>query len=187
MVMQLSETSRFIISFAILLVTITGCVSGPRSGMSPGDAAPPFTLLNLKGESVSLSDFSGKVILINFWASWCAPCVSELPAMERLYQRLKDQGFVIVAIGIDDEEASLREFQQRFGLTFPILYDNTSRTKRNYGVSGVPESFIIGRNGRLVMIADIDDNKPVVRIVGPRLWDSPTAISRISKLLEEAK
>ncbi len=170
-----------------LNISLLGCVTGGRSGIGPGENAPGFALKSLSGGEVSLEDLKGKLVLVNFWASWCVPCISELPSMERLYQRLKDKGFVIVAIGIDDEELRLREFQQRYNLSFPVLVDPTGRTKKLYGVTGVPESFLIGRDGKLIMVPDFDDNKPTVRIVGPRHWDSPTAEGRIAKILQKER
>lgn len=168
------------------LITFAGCVSG-RSVLSPGEPAPSFELANLDGKAVSLGDLKGKILLINFWASWCMPCVSEMPALQNLYSRLKDEGFVVVAIGVDDDKASLKSFAQEYGLTFPILIDETGLTKKAYGVRGVPESFFVDREGRMIMVPDLTDNRPVIKIVGPRQWDSPTSEGRVRVLLNKGR
>jgi len=178
---------RIVVSVLLYSFLIAGCVSGNRSGLAPGEPPPEFTLKDLSGQKVSLSQFQGKVVLINFWASWCMPCLSELPSMERLYNRLKGEGFVILAIGVDDEWYKLKEFKSKYGLTFPVLVDEGNIVKRQYGLTGVPESFVVARNGRLLMIPDPDSNEPVVRIVGPRNWDSPTAEGRMRAILKEGK
>ncbi len=173
----------YVLTFSLLV----GCVSGGRSNISPGEPPPQFTLSDLTGKQVSLSEFQGKLVLINFWASWCGPCLSEMPALQRLYSRLKDEGFVILAIGVDDDAESLRKFTEKYGLTFPVLFDEGSKIKRLYGLTGVPESFFVGRDGRLIMVPDPADNSPVVRIVGPRDWDSPTSEGRTRALLKKGR
>lgn len=153
-----------------------------RSGLNPGDNAPPFELPDLEGKLRKLSDFKGKVVLLNFWASWCGPCVAELPALERLYTELKSQGFEIIAIGIDDEADSLMEFKRRYSMTFPVLVDKSGILKNKYRVTGVPESFILDRDGKMLMIPDPSNNMPIVRIIGPRDWSNPNVVSRIRDL-----
>ncbi|MDZ4784574.1 MAG: TlpA disulfide reductase family protein [bacterium] len=171
----------------VLCIFLNSCVLGGRSGLGPGEFPPEIKLNSLDGTPISLADFKGKVVLINFWASWCMPCVAEAPAMERLYNRLKNKGFVILAVGIDDEESKLRGFKERFGLTFPIVIDKSGDTKDMYQVSGVPESLLVGRDGKLLMIPDPDDNRPTVRIIGPRNWDSPTVEGRFNNILQQGR
>lgn len=154
--------------------------------MNPGDNAPSFELPDLKGNPRKLSEFRGSVVLLNFWASWCGPCVEELPALEQLYQKLKAKGFEIVAVGIDDDIAELEEFKRRFSLSFPVLADKSGILKNKYRVTGVPESFVLDRDGKLVMLADPSDNMPVVRIVGPRDWDDPNTVARMAELLDRS-
>lgn len=178
--------SVFKVSFCLSVsIFLFSCTFGERSGIGPGDSAPSFNLHDLDGVSHKLTEYRGKVVLINFWASWCAPCVAEMPALERLYRRLKDQGFEIVAVGVDDEVSNLKEFQKQFDLSFPVLFDKGNKIKAQYNVRGVPESFVLDKSGKFIMIPDLDDNQPVVRIVGPREWDSPNAVARFKKLLED--
>lgn len=177
---------RYRIFLFAALCLLIGCVSG-RSVISPGEPAPDFKLKDLNGHELSLSDFKGKLVLINFWASWCLPCTSEMPALQRLYSRLKDEGFVIVAIGVDDDRDSLAAFANQYGLSFPIIIDETGEVKKTYGVRGVPESFYVDRAGRIIMVPDLTDNRPVYKIVGPRDWDSPTSEGRNRVLLKKGR
>lgn len=174
----------YLCAAALLCVS---CTRPSETGLNPADLAPEIKLTGLDDREYSLSGLRGKVVLLNFWASWCGPCVSEMPALQRLHDQLKDQGFSVLAVGIDDEAAALREFQQKFGLSFPILVDNDGKTKFSYKTSGVPESFLIDADGRLVLFPDPADKIPSVRIVGPREWDSPNVISRIKRVIEKAK
>lgn len=174
----------FLLLAALFLST---CTRSGEVGINPGDLAPEFTAFTLSGGPAKLSDYRGKVVLLNFWASWCAPCIAEMPALQRLHDRLKDQGFTVLAVGVDDEPEALQEFQRRYGLSFPVLVDQNAETKRLFKTTGVPESFVIGRDGKLVLFMDPDDNSPTVRMSGPREWDSPNVVSRFTKILAEKK
>jgi thiol-disulfide isomerase/thioredoxin len=127
------------------------------------DSADPFDLAAL----------SGRVVLVNFWATWCEPCEQELPAMERLYQRLPRDRFELVAVSIDDEDAKVAEFVKRYSLTFPIVMDRDKKVSEAYQTMGVPESLLVDRSGRIVE-----------RYVGPREWDAPEYVERIEALFE---
>lgn len=174
---------RQLLSLLLILccALLLACKGG--SSLAPGDNAPDFTLKSLSSSEVSLIDFKGRVVLLNFWASWCMPCIAELPALERLSQRLGPKGLSVIAIGIDDDIAKLSEFRDRFALSFPVLFDHNSDVKNRYKVSAVPETFIIDKAGKLKIFLDPQDQMPVVRIIGPREWDSPEMLTRLEKLL----
>ena len=141
--------------------------------LQEGQPAPNFTLPGLDGRPVSLSDYRGKVVLVNIWATWCAPCVAEMPSMERLYQRLKGDSFEILAVSIDTAGVStVAPFVKKHRLTFPALIDSQGITRIAYKISGVPESFIINRQGLLVK-----------KIVGPLNWSSPEVLKSIRSLI----
>jgi thiol-disulfide isomerase/thioredoxin len=179
--------TAFFLAAAVLFL-FSGCSRRNETGVRAGAVAPPIELPvlgGLNGEIFGLTALRGKVVLVNFWASWCGPCISELPAMERLYNRLKSRGFAILAVGVDDEMESLAEFQRRYGLTFPIVVDVSGEVKARYKLNGVPESFIIDREGRMAIVPDPEDGIPAVRIVGPREWDSPNAVARLEALLQQ--
>jgi len=112
-----------------------------------GDAAPNFFLPAPQGEKVSLEEFKGKVVLINFWASWCAPCQEELPELQKIYQKYQDRGFEVIGINIDKKQANAERLIQRFDLTFPIALDPDSSTIREYKGRSMPMSYLIDRQG----------------------------------------
>ncbi len=125
-----------------------------------GNPAPDFTLPSLVGNPVRLSNYRGKVVFLNFWATWCPPCREEMPSMESLYQRLKGRDFEMLAVSIDTKGVDLvQSFVATYALTFPVLLDPNKKIYRLYGLTGVPETFIIGKNGVIIL-----------RIIGPRDW-----------------
>ncbi len=139
-----------------------------------GDAAPNFRLRDLNGNLTSLSQFRGKVVLLNFWATWCGPCRVEMPAMEQLYRTSSRKEFEILAVSTDAQGAAVtRPFQQKTGLTFPILHDSDMEIGLTYGARSLPMTFMVDRQG-------------VVRqkIFGARDWDSPEARELIQMLLK---
>jgi peroxiredoxin len=145
----------------------------PPAPIQVGVGAPGFSLPTLGGGEVSLTSLRGKVVLLNFWASWCEPCQVEMPAMERLYRKLRPQGFELIAVSVDDNEKDVKDFSTRLGLTFPILLDPSKRVATTYQTFRYPESFLIDRRGTLVE-----------HYVGSRDWDAPAYVSRIERLME---
>lgn len=147
---------------------------GDRNSARVGDEAPNFHLRDLQGRTRSLSQFRGKVVLLNFWATWCGPCRVEMPAMERLYQTLPRKDFEILAVSTDPQGAAVtRPFQRDMGLTFPILHDPDMRTGLIYGARTLPLSFMVDRQGIIRK-----------KIFGARDWDSPEARELIRMLLK---
>lgn len=138
--------------FIIILALAVGGYLFYQARQNPpvieGDQAPDFTLPLLDGGQASLADQRGKVVLLNVWATWCAPCRTEMPYMERMYQSLQGQPFEILAVSIDDRGAEdVGPFVRELGLTFPILLDPDKQIESLYRTSRVPESFIIDKNG----------------------------------------
>ncbi len=111
--------------------------------------APPFTLTLFDGSTLALEDLRGKVVFLNFWASWCPPCRAEARSLEAAWQKYKDQGVVFVGANIQDNEESARAFLEEFGITYPNGMDRGSRIAIDYGVWGLPETFVINRDGRI--------------------------------------
>jgi peroxiredoxin len=145
-----------------------------RDPIEPGSAAPGFSLPVLgDGASLSLGSLRGKVVLLNFWATWCKPCEDEMPAMENLYRAIGDRDFELIAVSVDDDRRVVEEFTTRMGLTFPILLDPQKRVADAYQSYRFPESYLIDRGGVLV-----------ARYIGPREWDAPAYLDRIRRLLE---
>jgi peroxiredoxin len=111
-------------------------------------------------------------VLINFWATWCKPCEAEMPAMQRLYQRLQPQGFELLAVSVDDGDAEVAAFRDRLGLTFPILRDPGRSVATRYQSLRFPESWLIGPDGVVA-----------ARFIGPREWDAPEYERSVRALL----
>ncbi len=110
--------------------------------------APPFTLQVYDGRPLSLEDLRGKVVVLNFWASWCYPaCYEEAPVLERMWQQYRDRGLVVVGVDVQDTEAAGRQFIDRFKLTFPNGPDPGGKISIDYGMYGVPETFVIDQQG----------------------------------------
>ena len=109
-----------------------------------------FTLTDLQGKSWTLKDLKGKVVLVNFWATWCPPCQKEMPDLEALYNRFKDQGFVILAISEDEETEKVAPFIAERKISYPILLDPGQKVNRLFVVEGIPKSFVYNREGKLV-------------------------------------
>lgn len=114
-----------------------------------GFAAPDFTLETLSGETLTLSDLRGQPVMLNIWASWCLPCRVEMPAIERVYQRHRADGLVVVGLNVtaQDSEAAARAFAEEFGLTFPIVLDRDGRASAQYDLLGLPSTYFIDREG----------------------------------------
>jgi peroxiredoxin len=145
-----------------------------RHAVRVGDEAPNFHLRDLDGNLTSLSQFRGKVVLLNFWATWCGPCRVEMPAMEQLYRTVSRRDFQILAVSTDSQgPAVTRPFQQKTGLTFPILHDTDMQIGVTYGARSLPMTLMVDRQG-------------VVRqkIFGARDWDSPEARELIQMLMK---
>jgi len=138
-----------------------------------GSEAPGFTLATPEGQTLALSSFRGRVVFLNFWATWCPPCRLEMPSMERLHQEFKDQGLAILAVDIEESPKLVAKFMREFRLTFPALLDSDSRVSSRYAVRGLPTTVLIDRRGRIAG-----------RAIGPREWTSPEGRALIRSLLE---
>src|SRR5712692_8891523 len=112
-----------------------------------GSPAPEIALKDLQGQEVRLSDLRGKVVLLNFWATWCKPCKEEMPAMQVSYEKLRDQGFVVLAVNELEDVEKVAEHIRTHGHTFLVVMDHDNRVANQYGVLGLPASFLIDRQG----------------------------------------
>ncbi len=122
----------------------------PLRAQSPGDTAPAFSLKTLDGGPASLSDYAGHPVLINFWASWCTPCRSEMPLIIAAYQAHQQAGLAVLAIDLNDQERSnkdVQKFQAEFQMPFPVLLDNKGKARKLYRLRGVPTSVFVGADG----------------------------------------
>jgi cytochrome c biogenesis protein CcmG/thiol:disulfide interchange protein DsbE len=115
-----------------------------------GDTAPNFTLTTTAGDQVTPRNFGGKVLVLNFWASWCAPCVEEAPSLNEFAKTFKDSGVVVLGVSVDRNEQMYQNFVKRFGVSYPLARDPEENLSYRYGTYKIPESYIIDRNGKVV-------------------------------------
>jgi len=162
---------------AVLALALWGAVTiggGRTTAIQPGTAAPAFHAVTVGdahggGEPSTIADYRGRVVLLNLWATWCAPCREEMPRIERLHQELGAQGLAVIAVSVDNPGMAdaIREFRRELGLTFQILYDESGRIRDDYQTSGVPETFFIDREGvirrRLIGSAwTVEEQRPLL-------------------------
>ncbi|MEA3544358.1 MAG: TlpA disulfide reductase family protein [Thermodesulfobacteriota bacterium] len=169
------KSAVVLLLFTLLLVGCDNSTSEspvPKGGLI-GNIAPDFTLTDMEGQPVSLSQFRGKVVILNFWATWCPPCREEMPSMEQLYRENKDQDLVMLAVNVDENgKAAVTKFLKRTPHSFPILLDSENIAQNAYGVFRFPESFIIDRNGIVVE-----------KIIGGRDWMTGSVFKLVNFLL----
>jgi cytochrome c biogenesis protein CcmG/thiol:disulfide interchange protein DsbE len=140
-----------------------------------GSHAPAFRAVNLRTRRpASLADYRGKVVLLNVWATWCAPCRVEMPSLERLHAKLAGPDFAVVAVSIDDGDSSgVMSFVRELGLGFDVLQDKGGGIQQIYQTTGVPESFVIDRDGVIIK-----------KVIGAAEWDGPVNELLIRKLVD---
>ena len=134
--------------------------------------AEDFTLATPSGATFKLSEHRGKAVMINFWATWCPPCLKEMPAMERLYRQHKDAGFEMVAVSVDTDADKVKPYIAEHKFTFRVVLDPTMALANTYGVRALPSSFIVDRKGALAALA-----------IGPRQWDNDAAHSLVEAMV----
>jgi cytochrome c biogenesis protein CcmG/thiol:disulfide interchange protein DsbE len=152
-----AHLARAIVS-CVLLFALTACYSGTRPPRI-GSAAPDFTV-----EDVTLSKYRGQIVVLNFWATWCPPCVEEMPSLVEMQRRLKDKGVTVLAVSIDVDETAYHKFVKDHGVNLLTVRDPQQKTPNLYGTHGWPETYIIDRNGvvRRKFIGAVDWTDPEV-------------------------
>jgi thiol-disulfide isomerase/thioredoxin len=136
--------------------------------VSPRD----FSLSLLEGETKNLSSYKGKVVFLNFWATWCGPCRIEMPSLEALYNKFSDKDLEILAVNCREDQATVSSFLKNEGFSFPVLLDLNGRVSTNYGVQAIPTTFLIDRDGMIIL-----------RLVGSIDWDTPKIHAALESLL----
>lgn len=171
--------SRSAVVLAICATALSGAWSaactGSARGVEVGDRVPEYSAQSLSGQEIAFADHRGEVVLINVWATWCGPCRVEMPPIQNLYSRFKDQGFTVLAVSIDtgpSYKEKVEEFVREFELDFPVLLDPESRIGRVLQTIGVPETFVVDRQGRIIK-----------RLIGATEWDSEANRALIEELL----
>jgi peroxiredoxin len=152
--------------------------------LESGSRAPDYTVRTMAGQPRALSEYGGQPVLLNVWATWCPPCVREMPALQRVHEQLAGEGLKIVAVSVDSPPGvintwgrpggDIAEFVAKYGLTFDVLWDPSGEIDAAYGLLGLPTTFLIDRKGRIRE-----------RVTGWREWDDPAAVARLRELLED--
>jgi peroxiredoxin len=165
------------ISLLLLVVSLAlamaACGQGPKVA-TVGQPAPDFTLVDLQGKTWTLSELKGRVVFVNFWATWCPPCREEMPSLQRLLGLLPADKFVMLAILNKDDPAQARNFAAKLGLTMPILDDQSNTAGKKYGLTGVPETYIVDKQGVLRK-----------KFLGPAPWDSPQFVGLLTSYINQ--
>lgn len=166
------------------LVTVGWVDGGTGATLDRGPAAPPLELPRIDGGTARLESLRGRVVVVNLWATWCAPCVREMPSLQRVYERLGDRGLEVLAVAVDDIPGErqpdgrivglVSEFVDTYGLTFPVAIDPTGATERRFGTQYLPTTVLVDREGRIRATE-----------IGGRDWDQEPYIGMIESLLEE--
>ena len=160
---------------SIFITTLNKVELEPFKVEYPEEAflAPSFELESLNGGKLNLLNYRGKVVFINFWATWCSTCEVEMPSMEKLYQRFKDHGFEMLTISVDKDPSLIEPFMKKYNLTFPVLLDPDSDVaKKKYKTTGVPETFIVNREGIIVF-----------KKIGPDDWATDEMMEAFAQLV----
>lgn len=139
--------AALLLLFAAPLTACTESESALAEGVNQGKRARGFTLENLAGIDVSLSDFQGQVVLVNFWATWCAPCRAEIPGFEQLYRTYKDDGFVVLGVNLQESRGQVEPFVDSMDVTYPILLDQGGDVSSEYRTLGLPMSILVTPEG----------------------------------------
>ena len=173
---------RLLLVVVVVIIAAAGgwYMSGPEKKSTSsyslptiGSTAPDFQLVDTAGEVRSLSSMRGKVVLVNFWATWCPPCKAEMPSMEELYLNYGNGNFEILAINIDDDgPAVMSDFLKENPHTFPILFDSEFQARTLYGVSMFPETFVVDKGGIITK-----------KLIGAIDWTSPQMLSYLNSLM----
>jgi peroxiredoxin len=170
-------SARVALVFALMLLAAAAPAATPAQTMTPvadRPAAPDFALKDVDGKLRRLSESRGKVVLVNFWATWCPPCRREMPSMQRAWTQLKGENFEMLAVNVGEDEDTIFGFTFSTGveLTFPILLDRDAQVIKAWPVIALPTSFVVDPQGRIVY-----------RAVGGREWDDPELLKKIRELL----
>jgi len=156
---------------ALLFNTVTHAVAPGVKKFPNPIAAPNFSLSDIHGGTHKLSDYKGKVLIINFWATWCIPCKKEMPSLQRAWSILRHENVYVLGIAINETVDAVEDFLKRHPVSFPLLIDRDSVVASDWAVLGVPTAYIVDQRGRIAM-----------RIVGGYNWDDPTLLKSIRAL-----
>ena len=166
----MKHTKEFLYGFILLLLTLIPLSCNSKSEkIAIGREAPNFIYEDLNNEKRELKDFKGKVIFLRFWADWCPYCDVEMPIIDRVYNEIKDKGFVALAVNVKQSPAAAKAYVKKFKLSFPIALDQKGEISEQYSVRGIPMNFLINREGVLkdLLVGDISDEAMLKNFLKP--------------------
>jgi peroxiredoxin len=151
MTQLMKQPVRLVTVFALTVVVTLGFsgIAGASQKTLDGSQAPNFTLKSRSGKNLKLSDFRGQVVMLNFWASWCGPCRTEMPILEKMYKRYSKLGFVILGVNTEQDTSKANAYLRDIKVSFPILYDTDSKVSKLYKNRAMPTTIMIDRNGKM--------------------------------------
>ena len=174
---------KFIVSIwlaAVLLILTTNVNADNENQTLPKLAepfiAPDFILKGEDGNTYRLKDYRGKVVILNFWATWCPPCREEMPSMERAWHQIKDKGIVMLGINVGEDADTIFEFTGQYPMTFPLPMDINGKVVKQYPIRGLPTTYIIDPAGMATH-----------RAVGSRAWDAPEILQQLEELKTKSR
>jgi len=179
---ETKSTSVFTVDrilITLLVLSVFGVSYGIHDAVrenlvEPGDRAPSFQLTTNLGSTVTPTSFGGDLLLVNFWATWCPPCIEEMPSLEQFHRTYGNQGVVVLGVNVDQAEQTYQRFVERSGVTFPNVFDPEAEVGARFGTFRYPETYLINRQGRVLE-----------KFVGPELWTSPQVVEKITRHLPQ--
>jgi peroxiredoxin len=170
--MSKTNVLKLLVLGAIVGATVFLIISSRRPApVKSGDAAPNFTLPTLDGPRISLRDYRSHVVVVNFWATWCPPCVEETPSLKRFADEMQSDGVKVIGVSVDQDEAALRKFVAEAQLSFPIARDPEAAVAARYGTFKFPETYIVDSEGKIAE-----------KLIGAIDWQDPRIVGRIKSL-----
>lgn len=169
--------STLILSLCIAVATSAFAAGGGDQGLTPLPERPPapaFDLQGPDGESVSLADFRGRPVIVNFWATWCPPCREEMPSMQRAWEQVRPEGIELIAVNVGEDAATIAQFTASHPVGFPLPMDVDMTVVQSWPVKGLPTTFVVDAEGRLAYRAE-----------GEREWDAPALLDQVRALKRE--
>lgn len=161
-------------AIAVLLIALVGVIYDAirEKVIGVGDSAPAFTITTDQGRTVSTSDFGGKLLVLNFWATWCPPCVEEMPSLDSFHKSLADKGVVVLGISVDKDERVYKAFLEKARVSFHTARDPQAKINAEYGTFKYPETYVIDRSGKVLR-----------KYIGPENWTDERMLRDVASLL----
>jgi peroxiredoxin len=171
---NLKSDRMFLIAIGVLLAALIGVVADATEEKitEVGDMAPGFSVVADDGQRLTRSEFGGKLLVLNFWATWCLPCIEELPSLNAFQKELAASGVVVLGVSVDRNERTYQQFLKRAGVSFRTSRDPDAEISSRYGTFKYPETYVIDGNGKVVQ-----------KHIGPRDWMDPNLLAQIKGLL----